>query len=271
MKLILVVGIALLTPPAYGQGASYLGLCHRTWDCRGMMKTWTEHGVIVTGWLEGTFADDCKCADKLLNDARAKIVRVHIMNGPCMRNERCGRYEAFWGYSIPKANRDVRRWKGRVVKRFKKAVTKLKQRLKNSKGDLTCYVSPCLECDLNEAARRVLLAYVSVHLPNCILVDNPYGRRCLRGTVCEKHGSNPVIDKPCIVDLDGIDGKYVNMKKWVEQYKHCDIAYYWEPWMNCIKGKFVDPRKRSCKVIHKLFTTVRNLLCRLYFPLLGTC
>jgi hypothetical protein len=271
MRLLLAVCAWLVCGTAHGQGMSYLGMCAETWDCKRMMQTWRKQKTIVTGWLEATFADDCKCADRLLADPRDKIVRVHLMNGPCLRNQRCGRYEPFWGYTIAKANRDVKRWNGRVVRRFEAVLARAKKRLESAKGAMTCYVSPCLECDLNETARRLLLRSVSVALPYCVPVDNPYGRKCIRGAVCEKHGPNPVIHKPCIVDLDGVDGRVINVKKWVEHYKHCDLTYYWETWMNCISGAFIDPRKRDCAFKDNPFKRVRGILCRYYSPLLGTC
>lgn len=271
MRLLLVVWMLAIANTASAQGMSYLGLCNESWNCQAMMKTWSGKEPIVTGWLEPTFAKDCKCGDTLLADSRPKIVRIHILNGPCMRNKRCGRYEPFWGYTAAKANRDVKRWAGSVVSRFERTLNKVKLRLESAKGELLCYASPCLECDLNETARRVLLSRVSAVLPNCILVDNPIGRRCIRGVVCEKHGPNPKVTKPCIVDLDGVDGRVVDVKKWVEQYAHCNLTYYWEPWMNCIRGDFIDPRQRDCQYGRRVFNAMRKLLCQFYSPLYGTC
>jgi hypothetical protein len=88
-------------------------------------------------------------------------------------------------------------------------------------------------------------------LPTCNIVDNPYRRRCLSGYTCEKHGVNPSLLAPCIVDLDGIDATTIDLKKWMAKYRHCDLSFYWERWMNCLPLKdgepFVDPRKRGCR------------------------
>lgn len=270
MKYLLVV-LMFLATKADAQGMSYLGLCSSSWDCRATMETWRGARSITTGWLESTFNSSCECGDKILADKRPKNIRIHLMNGPCLRNGRCGRYEPLAGYNVTKANRDIWRWSGRVVRRFEAILSRVKNRLETAKGRVACYVSPCLECDLNEAARRVLLHRVSSVLPNCLVVDNPNSRACIRGAVCERHGAHPKLTTPCIADMDGTDGRSLNGKKWLEQYKHCAIAYYWEPWMNCIRGDFTDPRQRVCKYGWSVYRYARKLLCQFYSPLSGTC
>ena len=136
-------------------------------------------------------------------------------------------------------------------------------------SNLTCYVSPCLECDLNANSRRILTNILFAALPVCNVVDNPYRQRCLPGYTCEQHGENPTLSAPCIVDMDGSDGATIDLKKWVAKYKHCDLSFYWEPWMNCIRGKFVDPRSRNCSYGKSIF---EGALCRSFLhPSSATC
>jgi hypothetical protein len=250
---------------------SLLSLCHPQTNCKAVERLWNGQDTIVTGWLEKTFADDCQCADRLLASDKTKVVRIHLMNGPCMRNKRCGRYEPFFGYNKNSANHAVHNPNSRLMRRFTAVLDTTAKRL-NGVKNLTCYVSPCLECDLNASARRVLLNHVSVALPHCNLVDNPHGQNCVKGYICERHGQNPKLSAPCIVDLDGKDGREIDVKKWVDRYKHCDLAYYWEPWMNCIRESFVDPRKRDCKYPLQIYKRTKELLCRYFSHLsFGTC
>ena len=268
MKLLITLLCALVASSAYGQGASLLGMCHPDFKCDSINRMFVGQEVIVTGWLENTFGTTCSCADSLLNDPRPKIVRVHIMNSPCLRNKRCGPYEVLYKESVASASTQFGRGRGKAVEKFKRSLKRLKARLAGVK-DLTCYVSPCLECDLNERARRFISSVVLDALPDCRLVDSVYRQRCLPGAVCEKHGDKPRVTKPCIVDLDGIDGRDVDLKQYVESYKECDLVYYWEPWMNCIKGSFKDPRARRCE--NDNFRRVRGVICQYFYPLLGTC
>ncbi len=258
MKLLIVLLAFMAT--AQAQGASYLALCHPDTDCKAVRETWRGQDTIVTGWIENTFSESCECADRLLASRKAKIVRVHIMNGPCMRNGRCGLYEAFSGYSIAQANRAVRHKNSRLMRRYRRVVQRLKRRLETAQN-VQCYVSPCLECDLNASARRTLLRAVSDTLPNCIPVDNPYKQRCLPGYTCEKHGYTPHVSAPCIVDLDGIDGSRIDVDKFADRYRHCDISFYWEPFMNCIRGSFIDPRKRNCRYDSSMYQYVKGIIC----------
>lgn len=266
-----LIALLAFTATAQAQGPSYLGLCHPKFSCDAAIKSYDGQETIVAGWLENTFASDCKCADRLLQDARPKVVRVHIANGPCMRNKRCGKYEILYGQTAASASREFIRGRGESVVKFKRVLERLRIRLSKAVGPTTVYVSPCLECDLNGRARRVMGALVSSALPGCNLVDNPYRQSCLTGTTCEKHGTNPRLSAPCIMDLDGIDGATIDVKKWVDKYRHCDLTYYWEPWMNCIRGKFIDPRSRNCKYDSSLFEYTRGIICQYFYPLSDTC
>lgn len=253
MRLFAVLLAVFWSALAESQTLSLLGMCNKTWNCNRTLKSWGPSSVIRTGWLENTFGEDCPCADKVLQDERKKIVRVHLINSPCSRNRRCGHYEVLWRETPSSASRKIIRGDERIMARFDKVLERAAVRLESAKGLLQCYVSPCLECDLNENARRILLNRVSARLPNCVLVDNPFHKRCIPGTVCEQHGDAPIVSKPCIVDLDGVDGATINMSNWNSKYRFCDLRFLWYPWMNCLKSsfvnprRFVDPRKRVCK------------------------
>jgi len=265
--LIAVFLLVLLGALEVKAAPSLLGICHKNWNCSATVRLYEKQDSIVLSYLERTFGDNCFCVNRLLKDPRPKIVRVHVMNGPCMRNKRCGRYEPFYGYTIASANRDILRG-GKLLKKYQLLLEQVKKRF-TGVNKLTCYVSPCLECDLNERARRVLGNLVSATLPTCNLVDNPLKSSCIKGYTCEKHGDAPRVDRPCIVDLDGTDGSKVDIKKWMAKYSHCDLRYYWEPWMNCIRGQFVDPRERNCNYNQSIF---EGALCRSFLlPSSATC
>lgn len=260
MKLLIVLLAFIAT--AQAQAPSYLSLCHPTTDCKALKRTWQGQGTIITGWLEQTFGAECACADELLASPKAKIIRVHLMNSPCMRNGRCGKYEMLYGETASSASKKVLRNNRQFLRKFDRVVRRFKNRLTKAIGSVQCYVSPCLECDLYGKARRRLAARVSDTLPGCIVVDNPLKSACLPGYVCEKHGTNPKLHAPCIVDLDGVDGADIDVDKFAARYRHCDIAFYWEHWMNCVRGVFVDPRKRNCRYDRSMYDYTKGVLCR---------
>lgn len=266
MKILIVLLAFIAT--AQAQGVSYIGLCNPTWDCKAVKATWSGQDTIITGWLEQSFGQDCKCADELLQSSKDKVVRVHLINSPCLRNGRCGPQEVLAGETVESASRKVARKDRKIIRKYLIVVKRFRKRLKLSKGSLQCYVSACLECDLSIAARRVLNNYLSRYLPGCNIVDNPLRQRCLRNTICEKHGSNPKLSAPCIADLDGENGKEVDLKQYYRQTEQCDIRFYWEPKLNCIApyGSFVDPSKRVCRSTRNELYRIGRKSCRYLSP-----
>lgn len=246
---ILIVAIVTTCSVARADvGLSYLGLCHKTWSCDASIKAFNGQPVIRVGWLEQTFGSSCPCAERLLQARRPKEIRVHLTNGACLRNRRCGRYELFHGETIASANRKVLRGDARLLKGFERIVLRFKERL--AKGNrVTCWVSPMLESDLDGRARAVLHSIASSHLPECSLVDSPHGRPCIKGLVCEKHGASPSLRAPCVSDLDGISVEQVSVRNYLRQTKSCDLRFIWSRGLNCLPpdgSPFVDPRKRHC-------------------------
>lgn len=246
---ILILGIVTTCSVASADvGMSYLALCHKTWSCSASLKAFTDQPVIRVGWLEETFGAKCPCADRLLKAHKPKEIRVHLTNGACLRNRRCGRYETFYGQTIASANRKILRRDKRLLRRFEVVAIRLKRRLQNAPR-VTCWVSPMLESDLDGRARAVLHSITSHHLPECRLVDSPHGRPCLENAICEGHGPAPRITSPCISDLDGVSVEQVSVRNYLRHTKGCDLRFLWSRGFNCLPPEghpFVDPRRRQC-------------------------
>jgi hypothetical protein len=148
----------------------------------------------------------------------------------------------------------------RVLRRFDRALNRFKRRIENV-AQLSCYVSPSLESTLYEGARIKLLARVAAALPACGLVDNIVSGHCVPGTICERHGIDPGSTLPCIADLDGLDGRTIDLATYKKNAAQCILKFYWEPALNCIKESFVLPNERICTVRKTLFTRLGDI-CR---------
>lgn len=248
--LLLVASILFAgTASAENVGMSYLGICNPTWPCESSLNAFRYTPTIRTGWLEQTFGRACPCADKLLQDKRPKEIRVHIANGPCMRNRRCSRGEVFHGFTVASANRDLKRPDSTIAKRFEKIVQRLKDRLEKARGALVCYVSPVLEADIGEEQRKALHRIAGAYLPACTLVDSPHKRPCLPDTVCETHGAGAPARTPCIADLDGVSAYDTHLPTYLRKAAKCDIAYLWAHGFNCNEqgASFSGPpSRRNC-------------------------
>lgn len=229
---------------------SYLAICQKTWPCAESLSVFDGQREIRTGWLMQTFADNCPCARKVLHDPRPKVIRIHLANSACLRNGRCGRYEVFAGETVASATKKIIAQDKVLLSKFRRVTRRTKRLLNEAKGSLQCYISPCLECDLNERARKILGSITHVLLPNCNLVDSVVHRPCLRGYICEKHGPLPSLNTPCISDLDGSDFEVEDTEGFLQSTSQCLLRFVWGLPMNCNKNftdPFIDPRKRICK------------------------
>lgn len=243
----------VLAGTAHAQGVSYIGLCNSSWDCDATLKTFRDRPAIL-GWLEGSFGNRCECADRILQEeTKEKVIRVHLANSPCLRNQRCGSGDLFFNHTVKTANREMKRSRSRLRLKFDRIVDRFAARLAAARGVVTCYVSPCLECDLDDKSRKAMLDVVRAHLPGCVPVDNPYRASCLEGFTCEKHGPDRPKSKPCIYDLDGTEVKsVVDLRRIGHETRQCDLRFYWSYWMNCnAPGNFVMPRDRVCNASGK--------------------
>jgi len=259
MRLLLLVVLFATTAQAEA-GISYLGLCHPQFKCSGVLKSF-EGKPIVTGWLENTFGESCACGEKLLKQKKRKVIRVHLSNSPCLRNRRCGKHEVFAGETVNSASRKIIRKDPKLIGKYVAVAQRFKARLEQSRGGLACYVSPCLECDLSNRARRVLFRITRDILPGCVLVDSVHKHTCLQGFTCEQHGDKPRFTNACIADLDGIDGKAVDLRDYRKRTISCDMRLYWEPWLNCIReGPFIEPTKRVCRYPLSHYKKIRRRL-----------
>lgn len=257
MRIILLLLAFMATAEA--QGVSYLGLCNKTWDCKATVSSFGTR-PIITGWLENSFGRQCDCANQLLQTQNKKTIRVHLINSPCLRNNRCQKHDVLYGHTKASANRALSNPSSPTYRKFTRIVRRFKRRISTSKGELSCYVSPCLECDLYGPARKAMLDTVHAYLPGCVLVDNPYNQSCLPGYVCEGHGISTNLSRPCIGDMDGTEAQsQVDIETFAKKTKDCDVRFYWSGWMNCKHAGFTRPTERICNASFKLMNNARRL------------
>lgn len=231
------------------RGISELGLCHPRNKWGQVKKQFSGAPVIVTGWLDNTFnAAGCPNAQKLMLSPKKKIVRVHIMNGPGLRNKRLEPHEIHFGYTKSGLDKKIRQRNPEFLARYIGRLEAVRAITDTHRGKLKLYLSPCLECDFSKPARKVLLEQAGLVFPEATLVDNPLKGSCVSGVLCERHGPDKRGD---IVDLDGISLDVVNVKKWAKTVRPVRLRYAWKPCNNGLKQgqKWLPPTKRKnfCK------------------------
>ncbi len=227
------------------EGESFLGLCHQRFPCERAKSLLGNQSVLAFGWLDGAFNDSsdkqqqCPCGTELLNDRREKVVRVHIINGPGLRNRRLQRHELGYGFTITSLDQEVLRGLSeetptKFIQQYRARLKKVAAQIKEAKGKISCYLSPCLECDLSEASRAKLLDIAREEVPECKLVDNPLNKSCIPGYICETHQATQSKPAPCIADMDGVDQSEIDYQKWSEVHQHCLIRFKWQKWYNLL-------------------------------------
>ena len=234
-------------------GLSLLGMCNKTWDCKGTVRAFRQEEVIRFGYLAQSFGAECPCVRKLLQDKRPKVVRIHLSNSTCFpeRGRTCSPYEVFAGESIASADAKVRARDPRLMSRFRYVAATVRDALGEAIRT-KCYVSPCLECNLSPEARTELLKVAVEMLPQCRMVDNPMQGDCLPGTICERHGSLPRYYRPCGADTDGDDYRGLDILTLGSRANKCAYTHLWRPEFNCLRpsGRGASspsaPRLRSC-------------------------
>lgn len=229
---------------------SHIALCHDTWRCARTIESFRDLPEIRLGFLGGpTFGENCGCLRNVLQVNKPKVLRVHIANGPCLRNRRCGSYEIFHGDTRFHFDLKVQQRHRKTLQKFDRYLLKLKGALKRANGKVTCFVSSVLESDFSAPARRVLLKRVKAILPQCAPVDSVFNRRCLDGVICEKHGIAPKLNYPCIADNDGTIMRKADKPRFLHASRNCHLAFIWRPSFNCLdlsSPTFIDPRNRIC-------------------------
>ena len=230
-------------------GLSYLGICHKSWPCEESIDAYKNKIDLKLSFLyDKTFGEDCSCIRKLYQDPRAKLTRIHLSNGPGLRNRRLQKTEIFYGYNIISAEAAILRNDPELKKKFEDVAQRAANDYKESVGINNLYVSTCLECNFSALARERLINWAKPFFSKAQFVDNPLFGPCMPGLICEKHGDSPELSAPCIVDLDGKDFNLVDIARFKDRYKTCLATFLWGAKLNLndtINKNFIPPLERE--------------------------
>lgn len=238
-------------------GLSVIGLLSPRYDCDAVVAAFGS-APVVFGYLERTFGDDRRCLNRLLDHPRFSAVRVHLFNGPCVRNGRCGSYEVIAGETKDSLNRKLASGDAALVGKLRAEMIRVRDLLKpHLRPGRRYYVSGVLEHDLTDraAAQRAVSLTREVFGPlGFRVVNSPVsGLRGVGADLEESHGDRPTVAPPCIVDPDG--SKVPDFAAYVNRYRGCALVLGWNAEMNCLKDgeAFSDPRaRRSCPTASSL-------------------
>lgn len=233
-------------------GFSYLGICHKDWPCKESFKAYDNFHVLMLSFLyDESFGSDCPCIRKFYEDTREKIVRIHLTNGPGLRNKRLQQNEVFYGQTVSSAEKSILQNDQNIYKRFSAVAKRAQKDLSSQRGSLKLFVSPCLECDFSKETRMILFSWTKEYFPQAQLVDNPLNDSCINGFTCEKHSKDAIFTDQCIFDTDGFDSRKLSFNAFDDISKNCIARFAWIPQFNLnqsLNMKFIPPQDRSADV-----------------------
>jgi len=245
--------------PSYGR--DYLALQSSNFSAIGAAK-YVSPGFSF-GVLDCTFSCDTTKTESVLSQVSTKYLRIHEINGPCIRNGNCGKYEIGYGYNKTS-------WDIAVSKKTPKIIAYVKKRTQVWLGisqhypQTTFIISPELEHDLSKKSWRVLADTVKSVWPNVLLSNSPDGGLAVErylGAWLEGHGATPNLNSD-IVSTDGQSISYMNIEAFKRRTINAQLVFSWEVNDNCrlTGGNFIDPRKRPWCPNNDQFQVLAHIL-----------
>lgn len=243
------------TPPSSGTpsdgkvGLSVIGLTSAHYNCDKVLAAFGQ-APISFGYLERTFGEGRGCLNRLLSHPNFAAVRVHVFNGPCIRNRRCKDNEVLKGETTASLDAKLASGDRALLGKVQAELDRVKRALApQMRAGKRYYVSGVLEHDMRDerAAKRMTAMVRATFAPlGFKIVNSPFtGRRNVGADLEEWHGDKPAVRAPCIVDPDGTEVS--DFAAYAQRYKQCELVLGWNGPMNCNKPgatTFVDPRQR---------------------------
>jgi hypothetical protein len=211
------------------RGISPLGLCHERYPVGRLIKAFERAPVIRFGWIDHTFnPHDSANALRILRLPQPKLVRIHIINGPGLNNNRVQPYEIAFGETSQSLSTKIIQQNEKFLLKFRRRLETLRALLERASGETQLLVSPWLEAkQADPRAIRILGDEILKVLPQAQLVSNPLDGRYIPGWLKEAHSNTPDPQGIDIVDLDGTDWERVDLRKYANRFQSLKACFIW--------------------------------------------
>lgn len=193
------------------------------------------------GMLDFTFGYSLAPVRYMLASGKFKYLRVHLVNGSCLRLRNCGSYYPFQGFTPEQFEASVLRKDINTVD-FLSFRTQEYCKIAEEFPDVKVLISPVLEHNLTPKGWRAAANIIKASCDKIDITNNPMTPKKIGDYWREIHGS---IDKPAeIVSMDGFSYEDFSAAK-IEKSKHV-VVLVWDSHYNCRNpGPFIDPRERT--------------------------
>ncbi|MCX5789604.1 MAG: hypothetical protein NTX64_14030 [Elusimicrobia bacterium] len=215
-------------------GISLMGVQSAHFNCDAALAAFGD-GPIRFGYLETSFGSSRECLNRLFASPNFQAVRVHLWNGPCVRNGSCDSSEVLHGETEASLNAKLKANNKALVDKLTNDAQRVHDYLATQlRSGSQCYVSGILEHDLSgEAAKNLTALLKPIFSGLCTLDNSPdgAGARGVGAPVEEWHTATPGVHGRCIVDSDG--NEWAENPAFSVQYASCDLALMWDGYSNC--------------------------------------
>jgi len=215
----------------------------------------------VLGLLDYTPGTDLSPLRYVLSNSNPRMVRVHLIDTVCVRNQNCGKYSPVSGYTIKSLNEALSNGKARGVTEHLKARASLYKTLFERFPGPTPLISPFLEHNMTPAAYRAGADAVKEIWPEVQLVNNPMGGvgfERYRGALWEDHGKTPNKNAD-INSLDGDEITDIDVGSWLQNSSNQLFRCRWTRSFNCRTAEWQDPRVRKACPTKAIMKQVQNI------------
>lgn len=248
-------------------GYDWLAAQHPLFNLGAALEELPEGGNAI-GILDFTFGESLEPVELILQSGKASHLRVHFINGPCIRNKNCGPYELGAGRSISEFDRAILRSERSIIGPFQERVRKFCA-LIDKYEDVAFYFSWVLEHNLTHDGWLSLNHYGVEACPDrsYTVVSNPvdsnigFPADIAPGVIHEEHGEST---SSIISSLDGKDILEIDVSGWLDRTAFQAITFKWTHSYNCRvpRSVFVDPRIRvNCpsRDVHKQIVEIGDV------------
>lgn len=240
------IGLLLLLAPLTSvaepiMGADHLALLSPFYGSEELRKDPPE----ALGVLWRTFGTDLKPLETLLETRKVKFLRIHLLNGPGLRNNQLAPNETLSGLSLKKFRRALSARDPSLLELVRSEARSVCEYLAQKFPHVTVLCSPMLEHNLSPTEFQILEEVVREAAPSVTIVNNPVRESALpkSQTLREFHGF-PTAEAE-LISLDGSEFSSTP-EHYARRFPNSKIVFWWTKEMNCRKpGPFIAPSART--------------------------
>jgi hypothetical protein len=245
--LILFLLLLLFASPAIAEpsiGLDHLALLSPNYPESDVVQALAKYPAV--GFLWRSFGTDLTKVERILDTGKVKILRVHLLNGPGLRNGQLAEYESLYGMKLKDFKSALRSNNPKILKLIETESKDVCEYLAKKYPQVKVLCSPVLEHNLDKEEFFIVSKAATLGSPSSVIIDNPVKASASNlDSTDELHGYPKTAVE--IISLDGsepIAGE--TPESYAERYPQSKTVFWWTWSMNCRRpGKFIPPRERS--------------------------